>query len=40
MTYLFFNSKFNQDISDWDVNNVLSMSNMFEFSKFNKDISK
>jgi surface protein len=30
---------FNQDISSWDVSNVTTMSQMFQFSAFNQDIS-
>ena len=33
------NSKFNGDISDWNVSNVKYMDSMFEESKFNGDIS-
>ena len=29
MSYLFFNSNFNGDISQWDVSNVTDMSGMF-----------
>jgi surface protein len=36
----FSNSKFNGDISQWDVSNVTDMSSMFLFSEFNGDISK
>ena len=39
MSYLFFDSKFNGDISNWDVNNVEDMSGMFAYSKFKRDIS-
>ena len=38
MSYLFLNTDFNGDISNWDVSNVTDMSGMFEFSKFNGDI--
>ena len=34
------NTKFNGDISQWDVSNVTNMNNMFGYSKFNGDISK
>jgi surface protein len=37
---MFYDSKFDQDISDWDVSNVENMKSMFEQSKFNQDISK
>ena len=37
---MFRNSKFNQDISNWDVSNVKNMKSIFQESKFNKDISK
>ena len=40
MSWLFYNSDFNGDISKWDVSNVTSMSYMFACSKFNSDISK
>ena len=40
MSWMFYNSKFNQDISNWDVNNVINMNSMFEVSNFNQDISK
>ena len=42
MFQLFFKSKFNGDISKWDVSNVESMSGIFEHSEFtgeNGDIS-
>ena len=39
MSDLFANSKFNGDISGWDVHNVKDMSFMFEGAKFNGDIS-
>jgi len=35
---MFVYSKFNQDISNWDVDNVLDVSWMFANSEFNKDI--
>ena len=37
---MFFNSKFNQPIGDWDVSNVKRMGWMFAGSDFNQDISK
>ena len=40
MTGMFDRSKFNQDISNWDVSKVKKMDFMFCFSKFNQDISK
>jgi surface protein len=40
MNGMFFNSKFNRDISKWNVSKVSSMSSMFEKSKFNGDISE
>jgi len=39
MYCMFLNSKFNGDISDWDVSSVTDMSFMFYNSKFNGDIS-
>jgi surface protein len=36
---MFHFSKFNGDISNWNVSNVESMRGMFEHSKFNRDIS-
>jgi surface protein len=39
MHEIFFDSKFNGDISKWDVSNVTDMSYMFWSSKFNGDIS-
>jgi surface protein len=39
MSYLFYNTKFNGDISSWDVRKVINMDAMFEFSEFNGDIS-
>ena len=35
---MFCKSKFNGDISHWDVSNVINMTFMFHKSKFNKDI--
>ena len=40
MSSLFEDSKFNGDISKWDVSNVENMRYMFTTSKFNGDISK
>ena len=40
MSYLFYNSHFNGDISKWNVRNVTNMHNMFYDSKFNGDLSK
>ena len=40
MSYLFYGSSFNGDISKWDVSNVKTMNNMFFCSDFNGDISK
>ena len=40
MVSLFYDSKFNGDISDWDVSNVKDMAFMFAGSKFNGDISE
>ena len=37
---MFANSKFNQDISKWNVGNVKYMNYMFNNSIFNQDISK
>jgi len=39
MRGIFAYSKFNQDISNWNVSNVKDMQGMFYKSKFNKDIS-
>ena len=36
---LFYDSKFNKNISDWDVSNVTNMRYMFGYTKFNWDIS-
>jgi surface protein len=36
---MFMNSKFNGDISKWDISNVENMNTMFWNSKFNSDIS-
>ena len=40
MSYLFYSSKFNGNISRWDVSNVVNMNRMFSLSEFNGDISK
>ena len=40
MRYIFYNSKFNGDISQWNVSNVTNMQGMFSNSKFNGDISQ
>ena len=40
LSYLFYNSHFNGDISQWDVSNVQTMENMFCDSYFNGDISE
>ena len=40
MSYLFLESDFNGDISNWNVYNVTNMEGMFYSSKFNGDISK
>ena len=40
MSWMFSGSKFNGDISKWDVSNVTDMFGMFDRSKFNGDISK
>jgi len=40
MSYMFFNSLFNGDISKWNVSNVTNMYCMFWNTKFNGDISK
>ena len=39
MQYIFYESKFNGDISKWDVSNVTNMTWMFAESKFDGDIS-
>ena len=39
MSFLFADSKFNGNISNWDVSNVEHMDAMFFNSKFNGDIS-
>ena len=40
MNHMFDSSKFNGDISQWDVCNVTDMNSMFTQSKFNEDISQ
>ena len=40
MSFGFFGSEFNGDISGWDVSNVKNMGDMFCGSVFNRDISK
>ena len=40
MSYLFYNTTYNGDISRWNVSNVKNMEYMFFGSKFNKDISR
>jgi len=39
MSDMFHSSKFNGDISNWNVSNVTDMNYMFYKSKFNGDIS-
>ena len=39
MSAMFYGSKFNGDISNWNVENVTNMYSMFRISKFNGDIS-
>jgi surface protein len=39
MGFMFAYSKFNGDISGWDVSSVTNMNQMFEISQFNRDIS-
>ena len=39
MVAMFMNSKFNGDISRWNVSNTINMSWMFHKSMFNHDIS-
>ena len=36
---MFANSKFNGDLSNWDVSNVTNMESIFNSSKFNGDLS-
>ena len=40
MSFLFYDTKFNGDISKWNVSNVKYMFSMFYDSEFNGDISK
>ena len=40
MSWLFYESEFNGDISKWNMSNVKDMSYMFYRSRLNKDISK
>ena len=40
MSYMFYDSNFNGDISQWNVSNVTNMQGMFSNSKFNGDISQ
>ena len=40
MSFLFYKTEFNGDISQWDVSNVVNMEHMFYRSKFDGDISK
>ena len=39
MSFLFYASDFNGNISEWDVSNVINMERMFTWSEFNSDIS-
>jgi surface protein len=39
MDSMFYNTSFNQDISNWDVSRVTNMSYMFSATSFNQDIS-
>jgi surface protein len=39
LSFLFFDSPFNGNISKWNTSNVTDMESMFEFSSFNGDIS-
>ena len=38
MDYMFYKSKFNKNISNWDVSKTIEMKAMFESSSFNSDI--
>jgi len=40
MSYLFYNSTFNGNISEWDVSNVIIMSYLFYNAAFNGNISE
>lgn len=40
MSNLFYGSKFNGDISKWNVSKIIDMTAMFYNSAFNSDISK
>ena len=40
MSWLFYDSDFNGNISDWNVSNVVGMWSMFAYSKFDGNISK
>ena len=40
MSWIFAESKFNGDISNWNISNVNSMRGMFKDSQFNRDISR
>ena len=39
MSFLFYKSDFNGDISNWNTSSVMYMNGMFAWSKFNGDIS-
>ena len=38
MSYMFFASSFNGDISNWNVSSVTDMSYMFTFASFNQNL--
>merc|ERR1711959_37386 len=40
MNSMFYGSRFNGDLSKWDVSKVTGMISMFYYSKFNGDLSK
>src|SRR5579875_2474407 len=40
MSWLFYKSQFNGNISEWDVSNVTNMNYIFSKSQYNGDISK
>jgi hypothetical protein len=40
MSYLFYDTCFNGDISEWNVSNVVNMEGMFAGSRFDGDLSK